>query len=77
MKKMKERKPRSANLKVKVSAMRAMTEDEERRFTAAIDALLAHWAERLVSRNVRGENHVRKDRHQGDALRGVAPQQQS
>jgi hypothetical protein len=54
MKKMKERKPPRANLKVKVSAMRAMTPEEERRFTAAIDALLSDLVRQELCRQKGG-----------------------
>ena len=35
-----------------------MSEDEERRLNAAIDALLAHEVQRSISRHAQGENHV-------------------
>ena len=64
------RTPQKAN--VKVVAIRAMTEEEERRFTAAIDALLARLAQRHVDRHKVGEHHVQQDQHQGNADGGAA-----
>jgi hypothetical protein len=65
----------SMNCKVVVAAMRALTEEEERQLMRAIDALLAHWAERLYGRTTGGANHVRKNEHQRNALRGTSAQQ--
>jgi hypothetical protein len=62
---------------VTVVAIRAMTEEEDRRFMAAIDALLARWAQRHIGgRHTLGDIHVQQNRHQRVADRGVAPQQQ-
>jgi hypothetical protein len=57
-----------------VPKIRAMTEEEERRFTAAIDALLVRWAQRHVgSRYTLGGHHVQQDLHRRDAVRRAAP----
>ena len=69
--KMKEKRTPPGKVSVKVTAIRAMTEEEERRFTAAIDALLAHWARRQDSRLRRGDHHVQQDGNQEAAHCGA------
>ena len=69
---MKESRPTPAKANVKAVAVRAMTEEDERRFTAAIDALLARWAQRHVGRHKVGEQHVQQDQHQGNTDGGAA-----
>ena len=53
--------PAKAN--VKVTAIRAMTAEEEGRLTVAIDALLAYWAQRHIGRHIRGKYYVQSDGH--------------
>jgi hypothetical protein len=73
---MKELRSTPMKANVKAVAIRAMTEEEERRFTAAIDALLARWAQHHInSRHTLGENHVQQDLHHGVAVRPAAPLQ--
>jgi hypothetical protein len=55
-KKKKEAPRPSTKIKIKVSAIRAMTEEEERRFTATADALLSEIVRQELC-NQKGEDH--------------------
>jgi len=60
---MKESKSSLPNIKVKGVNSRPMTPDQQLRFEAAIDALLADWIRLLDSRQSRGisdERHTEK-----------------
>ena len=72
---MKESSLSPLNIKVEVVNARPMTEQEERRFETAIDALLIQWIQRQMSRQSRGIDHVQSDQYPRNECNRAAPQQ--
>lgn len=66
---MKESLTPISKAKVTVRSMRLMTEAEERQFLISLDALLSQQVDRSEHVTQRGDEYVRKSRHNEYALR--------